>query len=82
MIAIAISLLFGLAAFFALAVVGLSLRSGLALGVALLALPELETEAAHNRRNKPLHRNRPAIFPVARDHARAGLRRQPPRVAA
>ncbi len=82
MITIAVSLLFGLAAFLALMVVGLCLHSGLALGMALLARPDLTGQPTPARRNGGARQTPAAIFPKARDHATAGLRGHSPRAAA
>jgi len=71
MIAIATSLLFGLAACMALVVVWLSVRSGVALGMALLAEPERSGAGIRHRPRSPARRGRAAIFPAARDRATA-----------
>jgi len=75
MIAIVTSLLFGLAASMAFVVVWLSLRSGIALGMRLLAGPELSGAraplSARTRGHAPRSRSRGAIFPAERDRAMA-----------
>jgi hypothetical protein len=80
MIAIAISLLFGLAASLALLVVSLSVRSGLAAGMTLLANPE--RAGARTRQPEPASQRRAAIFPAERDRARAARCARPQRAAA
>ena len=79
MIAIAISLLFGLAASIALVVVWLSVRSGFALSMTLLNGPEV---ADHNSPRPPVSRSRPTIFPARQDYASAGPGRWPRRAGA
>jgi hypothetical protein len=80
MIAIATSLLFGLAASMALVVVWLSVRSGLAAGMTLLADPQLA--GARTRQPGPTNRRRAAIFPAERDRAKAARCARPQRAAA
>ena len=64
MIAIATSLLFGLAATMAMMVVWLSLRSGIMLGMALLRDPEPAHRGVGEVRRPAESERRAAIFPV------------------